>query len=65
MRSKINQYPIIRYKLEDIIQAGDALRREIEIDIEAFSESGDFTESDRLRKLVEDWNWLVTDYREE
>lgn len=65
MINAINRRDIPNHKLEDIIQAGDALRREVEIDVEAFSEAGDFTESDRLRKLVEDWDWLVSDYRGE
>ena len=42
-------------ELVELIEAGDAMKAEIEIDAAAFEESGDFTQAEALLQIRDGW----------
>lgn len=51
-------------ELAELIQAGDALMAEAQIDADSFEESGDFTQADIMRDLVSRWQSATAKHRE-
>lgn len=67
MINAINRRDIPNHKLDEIIQAGDALKHEVQADAAGLRESGGDASAlaTALENMAAEWDRLVSDYRSE